>query len=68
MNTPGASVGLFPPAFEPDYVSHAVKPYLLGSQSVGERPALPLIDLVLSKENAARVSAQPRGRGGHGLH
>lgn len=53
MITPKELVGLLPPTFEPDYISSAVKPYLLGSQSVAERPALPLIDLALSKENAA---------------
>ena len=53
MITPKELVGLLPPTFDPDYIDGAVVPYLLSSQSVGERPALPLIDLALSKENAA---------------
>jgi len=53
MITPKELVGLLPPTFDPDYIDGAVVPYLLSSQSIGERPALPLIDLALSKENAA---------------
>jgi hypothetical protein len=53
MSTPKELVGLLPPTFDPDYIDGAVVPYLLSSQSVGERPAVPLIDLALSKENAA---------------
>jgi len=53
MITPRESVGLLPPTFDPDYIEHAVKPYLLSNETLGERPALPLIDLALSKENAA---------------
>lgn len=53
MITPEVPVGLLPPTFEPEYISHAVRPYLLAGQTVGERPALPLIDLALSKEKAA---------------
>ncbi|MYX98429.1 hypothetical protein GT045_27400 [Streptomyces sp. SID486] len=53
MNTPNAWVGMLPPAFDPDYIEHAVVPYLKSSEYVGERPALPMIDLALSKENAA---------------
>src|SRR5438445_11960578 len=53
MITPRESVGLLPPAFDPDYIEHAVKPYLLSNEYLGERPALPLIDLALSKEDAA---------------
>src|SRR5690242_5197875 len=53
MITPKELVGLLPPAFESDYIDGAVVPYLLSSQSIGERPVLPLIDLALSKENAA---------------
>ena len=45
-------VGLFPPTFDSDYIDGAVVPYLLSGTYVGERPALPLIDLTLSKENA----------------
>jgi cytochrome P450 len=53
MITPKELVGLLPPTFDPDYIDGAVVPYLLSSQYAGERPALPLIDLALSKENAA---------------
>jgi len=53
MITPKELVGLLPPTFEPDYVERAVVPYLLSGRSIGERPALPMIDLALSKENAA---------------
>ncbi|MFE2093447.1 hypothetical protein [Streptomyces sp. NPDC059460] len=52
MGDQDASVGMLPPMFEPDYVGNAVGPFLLSSQSNGEWPVLPLIDLVLSKENA----------------
>jgi hypothetical protein len=53
MITPKELVGLLPPTFEPDYIDGAVVPYLLSGQYIGERPALPMIDLALSKENAA---------------
>ena len=53
MITPKELVGLLPPTFDPDYVDGAVVPYLLSSQYVAERPALPLVDLALSKGNAA---------------
>lgn len=53
MILPTEPAGLLPPAFDPQYVEHAVVPYLLSDQSTGERPALPMIDLALSKENAA---------------
>ncbi|GAA3083186.1 hypothetical protein GCM10010464_54030 [Pseudonocardia yunnanensis] len=53
MVTPKELVGLLPPTFDQDYISGAVVPYLLSGQYFGERPALPLIDLALSKENAA---------------
>lgn len=46
------AVGLMPPHFDGDYVEGAVKPYLLSNVTVGERPALPMIDVLLSKENA----------------
>ncbi|MFB6776098.1 hypothetical protein ACFCX0_01385 [Streptomyces sp. NPDC056352] len=39
--TPRGPVGLLPPAFESDYISGTVKPYLLDSQSVEERPPPP---------------------------
>jgi cytochrome P450 len=53
MITPNELVGLLPPSFDPDYIDSAVVPYLLSSEYVGERPMLPMIDLALSKENAA---------------
>ncbi|MEU3302198.1 hypothetical protein ABZ729_20545 [Streptomyces sp. NPDC006678] len=53
MSTPHTWVGLLPPTFDPDYIERAVVPYLSSSEYVGERPALPMIDLALSKENAA---------------
>jgi hypothetical protein len=53
MIIPRELVGLLPPTFEPDYIDGAVVPYLLSGQYFGERPALPMIDLALSKENAA---------------
>ncbi|MFC4039625.1 hypothetical protein ACFO1B_14460 [Dactylosporangium siamense] len=53
MILPKELAKLLPPAFDPEYVEHAVVPYLLSEQTIGERPALPMIDLALSKENAA---------------
>ncbi len=53
MITPKEWVGLLPPTFEPDYIERAVVPYLSSGEYVGERPTLPMIDLALSKENAA---------------
>ena len=53
MIIPKDVVGLLPPTFDPDYIEFALAPYLLGSQYIGERPALPMIDLALSKEKAA---------------
>lgn len=52
MYTPKELVGLLPPTFDPDYIDGAVMPYILSGTYIGERPALPLIDLTLSKENA----------------
>lgn len=49
-------VGIMPAAFEPEYVEGAVKTFLASAVYVGERPALPMIDLTLSKE--AAVSGQ----------
>ena len=46
-------VRLMPPSFDEDYVEGAIKPFVLAGQYVGERPSLPMIDLTLSKENAA---------------
>jgi cytochrome P450 len=45
-------IGLLPPTFPPDYVVGAIRPFLLSSRYVGERPTLPMIDVQLSKENA----------------
>ncbi|MFJ2379126.1 hypothetical protein ACIOZL_41540 [Streptomyces sp. NPDC087769] len=53
MHKQDVSVGMLPPTFEPDHIRNAVRPFLLSSQGDGERPMLPLIDLALSKENAA---------------
>src|SRR4051812_32634868 len=53
METRIELVGLLPPTFAADYVEGAVVPFFLSGQYVGERPALPLIDLALSKEMAA---------------
>jgi hypothetical protein len=53
MYAPREFVGLLPPTFDTDYIEHAVRPYLLSGEYQGERPALPMIDLALSKENAA---------------
>ena len=41
-----------PSNFEPDYVEHAVIPFFMSTVIEGERPALPMIDVVFSKENA----------------
>jgi cytochrome P450 len=38
--------------FDRDYVEHAIIPFFLTTVVVGERPALPMIDLTFSKENA----------------
>jgi cytochrome P450 len=46
-------VGLLPPSFDPEYVAGAVEPFLLTNRYTGERPALPMIDLILSKQDAA---------------
>ncbi|MFF5146704.1 hypothetical protein ACFY6U_44515 [Streptomyces sp. NPDC013157] len=53
MITPKELVGLLPPTFEPEYIDSAVVPFLMSRQITAERPALPMIDLALSKENAA---------------
>lgn len=53
MILPKELAGLLPPAYDPDYVEHAVVPFLLSDQSVGERPSLPMIDVALSKQDAA---------------
>jgi hypothetical protein len=41
-----------PSNFDRDYVEHVVVPFFLTSIYEGERPALPMIDVVYSKENA----------------
>jgi hypothetical protein len=41
-----------PPNFNRDYVEHVVVPFFLTSFYEGERPALPMIDVNFSKENA----------------
>ncbi|MBV8704688.1 MAG: hypothetical protein JO118_13365 [Acetobacteraceae bacterium] len=41
-----------PAHFDPTYVENAVIPFYLTSVYEGERPALPMIDVTLSKENA----------------
>jgi len=41
-----------PPDFDPDYVKHVVIPFFLTNIYAGERPMLPMIDVVFSKENA----------------
>lgn len=53
MITPKELVGLLPPAFDQEYIEGAVVPYFLSGEFTGERPALPMIDLALSKEAAA---------------
>ena len=62
--------------FDPTYVDNVILPYFLVSTYTGERPALPMIGLDLSKENALpgrslgldqrELEAQPAGWG-HGL-
>src|SRR5687768_18211509 len=41
-----------PSNFDGDYVEHAIIPFFLTSIYEGERPALPMIDVTLTKENA----------------
>jgi cytochrome P450 len=41
-----------PADFDPEYVEHAVIPFFLSSFYEGDRPLLPMIDVVFSKENA----------------
>lgn len=41
-----------PPHFDPTYVENAVVPFFLTSIYEGERAALPMIDVALTKENA----------------
>lgn len=52
----GAALARFrasiPAHFDPTYVENAVVPFFLTSIYEGERPALPMIDVTLSKENA----------------
>ena len=55
-NDVGAALARFrnsiPSNFDRDYVEHVVVPFFLTSFYEGERPALPMIDVTLSKENA----------------
>jgi len=46
------SINFLPPYFDPDYVEHAVKPFMAGSIVTGEKPMLPLIEGELTKEKA----------------
>lgn len=46
------NTGLLPDAFDPAYTEGAAKTFIMSSAFVGERPALPMIDLALSKEAA----------------
>ena len=52
----GAALARFrqsiPSNFDRDYVENAVVPFFLTSIYEGERPALPMIDVTLTKENA----------------
>jgi hypothetical protein len=52
----GAALARFrnsiPSNFDRDYVEHVVIPFFLTSIYEGERPALPMIDVTLTKENA----------------
>ncbi len=41
-----------PSNFDRDYVEHAVIPFFLSTVIEGERPAVPMIDVTFSKENA----------------
>ena len=71
-------IGLLPPTFEEDYVDGAVAPFFLSGSYIGERPALPMIDVALSKEKAVPTAllghvvrgmgAQRGGGRGRGLH
>lgn len=55
-NDVGAALERFrssiPSYFDRDYVEHAIVPFFLTSIYEGERPALPMIDVALTKENA----------------
>jgi hypothetical protein len=52
INAPRELLGLLPGTFDKDYVNGAVLPFFLSGQYIAERPALPMIDLTLRKENA----------------
>jgi hypothetical protein len=47
--------GMMPSTFDPAYVQGAVKPFFLSGVYLGERPALPMIDLTFSKEAAVEA-------------
>ena len=57
----GAAIARFrnsiPSNFDRDYVEHAVIPFFLTSIYEGERPALPMIDVTLSKEPRSQPTA-----------
>lgn len=46
------AIHFMPPYFDPEYVEHAVKPFMAGSIITGEKPMLPLIEQSLTKEKA----------------
>ena len=52
----GRPLDLMPPSFPADYVAGSVVPFFLSASYVGETPLLPMIDLALSKDEAAPVS------------
>jgi len=71
----GAALARFrnsiPSNFDRDYVEHVIVPFFLTSIYEGERPALPMIDVTLTKENALpadlqSLAADTRG-GRHGF-
>lgn len=46
------AINFLPPYFDPDYVEHAVKPFMAASIVTGEKPMLPMIEGELTKEKA----------------
>ena len=46
------AINFLPPYFDPEYVEHAVKPFMASSIVTGERPLFPMIELALTKEAA----------------
>ena len=55
MTEDARPVGLMPPSFPPDYVAGSVAPFFMATSYVGETPALPMIDLMLTKQGACPV-------------